>query len=76
MIATKGNGAMTFLASCVGLAATALVVSGAGVREGAGSDWTRIGPWNIFDGTDPTKSASMGGFTCPPRPPPARHTQA
>ena len=42
------------------LAATACVASGAGVRDGAGSDWTRIGPWNIFDGVDPTQSASMG----------------
>ena len=36
------------------------VASGAGVTAGSGSDWTRIGPWNIFDGTDPTKSPSMG----------------
>ena len=26
----------------------------------AGSDWDRVGPWNLFDGTDPTKSSGMG----------------
>ena len=41
------------------LAATAFVASGAGVLDGAGSNWNRIGPWNIFDGTDPTKSSGM-----------------
>ena len=48
---------MAFLVSVV------VAASGAGVRgvhDGAGSDWTRLGPWNIFDGTDPTKSATMG----------------
>ena len=44
------------------LAANAAAVSGAGVRDGAGSNWTRIGPWNIFNGVDPTKSSSMGWF--------------
>ena len=44
------------------LAANAAVVAGAGVRDGAGSDWTRIGPWNIFNGVDPTKSPTMGSF--------------
>jgi len=42
------------------LAANTAVVYGVGVRDGAGSSWTRIGPWNIFNGVDPTKSYGMG----------------
>ena len=45
------------------LATNAAVVSGAGVRDGAGSNWTRIGPWNIFNGVDPTKSPTMGALS-------------
>jgi hypothetical protein len=41
-------------------AATVYVVAAAGVRDSAGSDWTRLGPWNIFNGVDPTKSPTMG----------------
>ena len=51
--------AMTILRTLF-LAANTAVVYGVGVRDGAGSSWTRIGPWNIFNGVDPTKSYGMG----------------
>ena len=36
-------------------------LAAASAEEGqAGSDWDRVGPWNLFDGTDPTKSSGMG----------------
>jgi photosystem II stability/assembly factor-like uncharacterized protein len=53
--------AATLLAAstCAGILATA---SAGGVTgsDQAGTSWDRIGPWNIFDGTDPTTSSGMG----------------
>jgi len=40
------------------LAGTIVVAAAGG--DSAGSDWTRVGPWNIFKGTNPTVSAGMG----------------
>ena len=51
---------MAYWVSAFYLAATAVIASSAGVRDGGGSNWSRLGPWNIFDGLDPTKSATMG----------------
>ena len=43
-------------ASC----ATGASAGGVSLNSSAGTPWDRIGPWNIFDGTDPTKSSGMG----------------
>ena len=42
------------------LGARVAAAAGGGVSDGAGGAWERIGPWNIFDGTNPLLSPSMG----------------
>ena len=53
--------ATILLAASVGASIPAAASAG-GVTgsDQAGSDWDRVGPWNLFDGTDPTKSSGMG----------------
>ena len=53
--------ATILLAASVGASIPAAASAG-GVTgsDQAGSDWDRVGPWNLFDGTDPTTSSGMG----------------